>query len=118
MKQIIILNICHIKDYILEFRFDDDCVKQYDFAQLFTFKGISEPLMDIDYFKTAEIINGGRAFGWDNGYDCCADWIRYFAIDLRNEWKDVDDSFGLKQRIKLAKRNMKGIERVAKMSTF
>ena len=107
MKQILIVNICHIKDYILELSFDDDCVKQYDFEQLISFKGISEPLLNLDYFKTAEIINGGRSFGWDNGYDCCADWIRYFANDLQNEWKDIDDSVGLKQRIKLAKQNLK-----------
>ena len=107
MRQILIINIRHIKDYILEFSFDDECVKQYDFMQLINFKGISEPLKSIDYFKTAEIINGGRAFGWDNGYDCCADWIRYFAKDLQNEWKDFDDSFGLKQRIKLSKQNRK-----------
>ena len=107
MKQILIVNIRHIKDYILELSFDDDCVKQFDFRQLITFKGISEPLKNINYFKTAGIINGGRSFGWDNGYDCCADWIRYFANDLQNEWKDIDDSFGLKQRIKLAKQNVK-----------
>ena len=113
MKQILIVNISHIKDYILEISFDDDCVKQFDFTQLITFKGISEPLLNIDYFKTAEIINGGRSFGWDNGYDCCADWIRYFANDLQNEWIDIDDSVDLKQRIKMAKRNMKDYGKMA-----
>jgi hypothetical protein len=102
MKQILILKIRHVKDYILELTFDDNCIKQYDFSQIIDFKGISEPLKDIEYFKKVKIICEGRAFGWDNNYDCCADWARYYAPDLQNEWKDFDDDIGLKQRIKIA----------------
>ena len=106
MKQIQILKIRYVKDYILELSFDDNSIKQYDFSQLITFKGVSEPLKNIDYFKTVKILNDGRTFGWDNNYDCCADWARYYANDLLNEWENFDDSFGLKQRKKLSQQKM------------
>lgn len=101
MNPIKIIQIRHIKDYILELSFDDNCVKQYNFLQLIDFKGISEPLKNIEYFKNVKIINNGRAFSWDNDYDCCADWARYYAKDLQDEWKDFDDDINLKQRIKI-----------------
>jgi len=48
-------------------------------------------------------LDEGRAFGWDNGYDCCADWARYYAKDKNDEWKDIDENVDLKQRMKIAK---------------
>lgn len=106
MKLIKIIKITHIKNYILEISFDDNCVKQFDFEKLIVFKGIAEQLKEIDYFKTVEIINDGRSFGWDNGYDCCADWVRYYANDINDEWKKVDENINLPQRIKIAQRNL------------
>lgn len=106
MKQIEINRIRHIKDYILELEFSDSCIKQLDFSQLLTFKGIAVQLKDIDYFKNVKIINSGRAFGWENGYDCCSDWARYFATDLQNEWTDYDDNIDLKERIQIAHLNI------------
>ncbi len=107
MKPIKIIKISHIKDYVLELSYDDNCTKQYDFSQLITFKGIAEPLKNVDYFKTVKIISDGRAFGWDNDYDCCSDWARYYAKDLQDEWKDFDDSINLKQRIKISQQKLK-----------
>ena len=106
MKLITIIKISHIKDYILELQFSDGCIKQFDFSQLITFKGIAEQLINIDYFKNVDIINNGRAFSWENGYDCCADWARYFAMDVTNEWKDYDDNTNLKQRMKITQNKM------------
>lgn len=103
MKLIKITKIRHINDFILELTFDDDCTKQFDFKQLIDFKGLAEPLKNVGYFKTAKILDEGRAFGWDNNYDCCADWARYFAKDLNDEWKDYDENVDLKQRMKIAK---------------
>ena len=94
-----ILKVSYIKDYILEISFDDFCVKQFDFNELINFKGLSQDLKNTEYFKTVKIYNSGRTLGWDNNYDCCADWLRYFAKDLNNEWKDIDDSINLRQRI-------------------
>lgn len=107
MKLINIIKIIHLKDYILEVTFDDNCVKQFDFKHLINFKGITEILKDIEYFKTVKILNDCRSFGWDNNYDCCADWARYYAKDLNDEWKDFDESIDLKQRIKIAQQKMK-----------
>lgn len=109
MKLIQIIQISHIKDYILELTFDDGCIKQLDFSESITFKGITEPLKNIDYFKSVKIIFNGRAFGWDNDYDCCADWARYFAKDLQNEWIDFDDNTNLNQRMKIAQKRMQKI---------
>jgi hypothetical protein len=103
MKLINIIKIIHLKDYILEITFDDYCSKQFDFEQLIDFKGISKSLQNIEYFKTVKILDEGRAFGWDNGYDCCADWARYYAKDKNDEWKDIDENVDLKQRMKIAK---------------
>ncbi len=106
MKLIKIIKIRHIKGYILELEFSDNCIKQFDFSQLITFEGIAGQLANIDYFKNVGIINNGRAFSWENGYDCCADWARYFAKDLSNEWKDYDDNTNLNQRMKITQNKM------------
>jgi hypothetical protein len=74
-----ILNIEHISDYILKLTFSDGTNKFLDFEKLIEFKGIEEPLKNIQYFKSVKIINNGRAFGWDNDYDCCSDWARYYV---------------------------------------
>lgn len=107
MKMITIAKVKHVEGYILEISFDDDCVKQFDFSKLISFTGMAEPLKNPEYFKTAEIISDGRAFGWENGYDCCADWARYFAKDLADEWNGFDDTIDLKQRIKITQQKVK-----------
>ena len=38
------------------------------------FTALAEPLKDSQYFGNVAILRNGRSFGWDNGYDCCADW--------------------------------------------
>jgi hypothetical protein len=69
-----IVKIEHIKDYILRIKFDEGTEKTLDFCSLTTFDGVAEPLKDTSYFKNVAILRNGRSFGWDNGYDCCADW--------------------------------------------
>jgi hypothetical protein len=53
------------------------------------------------------ILQDGRAFGWANNYDCCADWARYYAKDTENEWDGFEDSIPLKQRILIAEQKLK-----------
>ncbi|MEI7505073.1 MAG: DUF2442 domain-containing protein [Paludibacter sp.] len=110
-----LLKIQYIKDYVLELLFDDGCIKQFDFSELIIFKGAAEPLKDIDFFKKVKIISDGRAFGWDNNYDCCVDWARYFAKDTQAEWEDFNDSTDLKHRMKIAKRTMQQHENSEKV---
>jgi len=71
-----IKNINYIESYILNITFEDDYSKVLDFSKLIDFKGIAEQLKNIDYFKKVKILRNGRSFGWDNDYDCCADWAR------------------------------------------
>jgi len=99
MKAITVLKINYLQNYILEIEFSDGCVKRFDFAELITFNGIAESLKDISFFKNIDITDDGRSFSWANGYDCCADWARYYAKDLDDEWKGTDETIGLKQRI-------------------
>ncbi|MBM2814295.1 MAG: hypothetical protein HW421_1057 [Ignavibacteria bacterium] len=66
-------------DYILKLTFSDGFEKYLDFEKLIDFKGMAEPLKNIDYFRDVRIINNGRSFGWENEYDCCADWARFYA---------------------------------------
>jgi len=116
MQGIKINKISYIKDYILELEFSDGCIKQFDFLQLINFQGIAEQLKDIEYFKNARIIDNGRAFGWENGYDCCAYWSRYFAKDTQNEWIDFDDSIDLKQRIKITQQKLRQVKNLVTTS--
>jgi len=106
MKSIQILEVRHIKNHILEIRFDDGCVKQYDFLQILDFRGVAEALKSIDFFKTVQIVENGRSLAWENGYDACADWARYYAQDLTDEWKGIEESVGLKQRMAIAQQKL------------
>jgi len=110
MKQVTITQIKYIKDYILEIKFSDNCIKQFNFDKLIQFVGIAQQLKNIDLFKQVQIIQNGRAFGWSNNYDCCADWVRYYAKDLQDEWKDFDDNTTLNQRIKISQIKLKQVE--------
>jgi hypothetical protein len=101
MKAIKITEIKVLSGYILELTFSDNCTKRYDFEQLIEFKGIASALKDKNYFKKVEIINNGRAFAWQNGYDCCADWARYYAADLEGTYKKFPSSATLSQRKEL-----------------
>ncbi len=69
-----ITDILHIENYLLKITFDDNTTKILDFEKILEFKGMALPLKNIDYFKSYKILRNGRSFGWDNDYDCCADW--------------------------------------------
>ncbi|MBX3042816.1 MAG: DUF2442 domain-containing protein [Candidatus Kapabacteria bacterium] len=69
-----ITNISHIENYLLKVSFDDNTSKILDFEKILEFKGMAQPLKNIDYFKSVKLLRNGRSFGWDNDYDCCADW--------------------------------------------
>jgi hypothetical protein len=102
MEAIKITNVKVISDYIIELTFSDNCIKRYDFEQLIEFKGVASALKDKEYFKKVEIIHNGRAIAWQNGYDCCADWARYYAADLEDTHKKFPQTATLSQRKKLA----------------
>jgi len=88
MKLITINQVKVLNDYIVELTFSDNCIKRYDFKQLIDFKGIAADLKDKEFFKNIKITNNGRSFAWSNGYDCCADWARYYAKDLQQQPTD------------------------------
>ena len=71
-----ISNIVYQDDYVLKISFDDGYVKELDFENILDFQGLAAILKNKDYFKNVKILRNGRSFGWDNDYDCCADWAR------------------------------------------
>jgi hypothetical protein len=73
-----ILNIFYKDHYKLEISFDDGFSNILDFEKIINFQGIAKQLRDLEYFKTFKILRNGRSFGWDNDYDCCADWARNY----------------------------------------
>lgn len=104
-----LLNIDEVKylqQHQLEIIFSDGCIKKFDFTQLLDFTGLEAALHDPVYFANVRISPNQRSLVWQNGYDCCADWLRYFAKDQENEWGEVDDTVDLRQRITLAKRKL------------
>ncbi len=74
-----ILNIDYQDDYILEITFDDGYKTELDFEKILDFQGLAESLKNKDYFRTVKVLRNGRSFGWDNDFDCCADWARNYS---------------------------------------
>jgi hypothetical protein len=109
-KLIKIADIKYIQNYILEIMFDDGCIKRFDFAELFDFKGIQETLQPLENFRRVKISDNRRRIYWENDYDCCADWLRYFAKDVEHEWAGFDETVDLKQRMIIARQKMFSLE--------
>jgi hypothetical protein len=55
-------------------RFQDGYSATFDFTTLIG-KGVSAPLLDVEYFKQARIDNHGGIV-WPNGFDCCPNFLR------------------------------------------
>jgi hypothetical protein len=61
-------------DFELICTFDNDVIKQYDFAPMFKKTGVMvDPLRKISYFKRVFLEMGVPT--WPNGFDVCADLI-------------------------------------------
>lgn len=75
-----IQHITVIAPFHIHIRFDDGNEKSIDF-QPFIRKdnALTAPLTDFDYFKTVKIYENGRGIYWDNDYDFCPDFLRYYA---------------------------------------
>jgi hypothetical protein len=100
-----IADVKYMREHILEITFDDGCIKQFDFAELLEFKGLEQALQDVTYFRQVHLSLDQRRISWNNGYDCCADWLRYFAKDIDNEWTGVAETVALPQRMQIAKQH-------------
>ncbi len=72
-----IVELRYEKEYKLWMRFNDGESKIIDFETLIG-KGISNKLLDIDYFKLAAIDNGG-GIEWPNGFDFCPNYLKEFV---------------------------------------
>ena len=102
-----VTDVRHIKDHLLEVKFSDGCIKRFDFDKLNSYEGeMALPLKDVSFFSKVSIVANGGGIGWPNDYDCCVDWLRYFALDETGEWKKYDDSFSLDERIKLTEKKI------------
>lgn len=100
-----ISHVKHLQEHELEITFDDGCCKRYNFAGLFRFQGVQAMLRDAAYFARVQVSDDHRRLFWENGYDCCADWLRYFADDCEHEWAGIADAVGLKERMQRTRAN-------------
>ena len=58
-----------LSDYVLHLEFDDGSVGDVDISKLVPFKGVFEPLKDIDFFSRVSINTNIGTICWDNGAD-------------------------------------------------
>lgn len=95
-------SVHYLDNYRIEVKFNDNCLKQFDFSKLLKFDNeMEKELLEISIFKNVKILAEGGGIGWPNGYDCCADWLRYYAIDETGEWTNFDDNVTLQDRIRI-----------------
>jgi hypothetical protein len=100
-----ITSVRYIRNHILEIDFNDYTTKRFDFSKLVNFKSeLGKPLKKIEFFKKVKVISHGRGIMWQNGYDCCADWLRYYAMDESKEWENFSDKISLEERIKFSRK--------------
>jgi hypothetical protein len=69
-----IVEIQYKGDYTIWMRFADGFAKEVDFKPIVG-EGISAPLLNVEYFGTVAIDNGG-GLEWPNGFDCCPNYLR------------------------------------------
>ena len=74
-----IIDIKYIDNYTLKLFFNDGESKIINFKNLIG-KGISNKLLDIDYFKQVSIDNGG-GIEWPNGFDFCPNYLKEFIVE-------------------------------------
>ena len=67
-------------DFQILLHFQDGESKVIDFTTLIG-KGISEPLLEKDYFNQVSIDNGG-GLEWPNGMDFCPNFLKDYISDL------------------------------------
>jgi hypothetical protein len=78
MNKIISLKI--LNEYNILLQFQDGETKTIDFKFLIE-KGISQMLLDKDYFLKASIDNGG-GLEWPNGMDFCPNFLKEFSVSI------------------------------------
>ena len=83
-------------DPILNVYFNDETVKSYHVNDAFE-------ISDKSIFEKIKIINNSRALEFKNGSDYCADWLRYYAKDLNEEWENINEDIPLSQRIQMTR---------------
>ena len=69
-----IVEIRYVGGYQFWLLFQDGYSATVDFTTIIG-KGVSAPLLDVEFFKKARIDNGG-GIEWPNGFDCCPNFLR------------------------------------------
>lgn len=70
-------------DYQLLLEFNDGTTKMINFEPLIG-KGISKPLVDVEFFKKVAIDNGG-GLEWPNGMDFCPNYLRDYIPAVESQ---------------------------------
>lgn len=80
MERVIAVNI--LDNYILRITFEDKTEVILNVRPFIT-GGISERLLDQDFFKTVKIDEFG-GIGWENGFDFCPNFLRELSRGQHN----------------------------------
>ncbi len=64
-----IIEVKPLQDYQLYLKFEDNQEGLIDISQLIEFKGIFEPLQDLDYFQSVKLNPEWGTIYWENGAD-------------------------------------------------
>lgn len=69
-----------LNDYNIWLQYQDGETRTIDFKPLIG-KGVSEQLLDKEYFSKVSIDNGG-GLEWPNGMDFCPNYLREYSANL------------------------------------
>lgn len=64
-----VLSVAVTGNHQVRIKFDDGVEGLLDLSKYVSFKGIFEPLLDLDYFAKVAIEDGGGSICWPNGAD-------------------------------------------------
>jgi len=76
-----VISVAVTGNHLVRVKFDDGVEGQVDLSKHLSFKGVFEPLLDIEYFARVAIEDGGGSICWPNGADIdplvLHDWISH-----------------------------------------
>jgi hypothetical protein len=77
-----VVELRYLGEHTLWLRFQDGYTTAIDFEDIIG-KGISAPLLDVEFFKQARLDIGGGV-EWPNGFDCCPNYLRDYRKSSLN----------------------------------
>ncbi len=74
-----ITKISPLDNHCILLVFSDGVKKIVDLSNIIQDDELTKPLANESYFKRVKIYSDGRGIYWDNSFDLCPDYLRYYA---------------------------------------